>query len=127
MMKLRPLLTLSSIACLFFFLLTVDPKADVVTGCSSTPLQIQNIENAVLSAEQVACIFASSITDAPALAKACNIADAVLPTLLPLIEKLIGQREAAKRAGAPWPSTPTSTLDGGREGGKAPAADAGKP
>jgi len=52
----------------------------------------------VLSATSIACIFASRITDAPALAKACDVAD----DLIPLLRDLIGQREGARAAGVGW-------------------------
>ncbi len=55
-----------------------------------------------LSAIQLGCVFESSLTDSKAVAEACGFAQAWGPEIKVLIEKLIGQREAAKSAGLKW-------------------------
>lgn len=66
-----------------------------LSGCA---LFTQKNARSVLDAVQIACVFESTITDEPALADACGIAH----DLLPLLRQLVGQREAAKRAGVGW-------------------------
>lgn len=53
---------------------------------------------AALDATALGCVFASELTDAKAVADACSIDQALVPT----IEKLIAQREAAKKSGVAW-------------------------
>ena len=78
------------------------------TGCASwTKQDTKAAEQAGLSLAQIACVFGSVLTDAPALAEAC----AIDKSLSPVLEQLIGQREAAKRQGVHY---------------MAPAADGGK-
>lgn len=68
-------------------------------GCALfTPKNI----NSALDALQIACIFESQITDEQKLASACGIAQ----DLIPVVRKLVGQREAAKRAGVSWHREP---------------------
>jgi len=52
-----------------------------------------------LDASDLTCVFGSELTDADALADFCKFAK----PLVPLLRDLIGQREAAKRAGVMWP------------------------
>ncbi len=52
----------------------------------------------VLNAAQIACIMRSEVTDDKALADACDVAK----DLLPIVRRLVGQREAARRAGVKW-------------------------
>ncbi len=54
--------------------------------------------NGALDVAQLACIFASELTDENAVAEAC----AIERELAPVIRKLIAQREAARRAGVQW-------------------------
>jgi hypothetical protein len=79
------------------------------------------IIEAALTASQIACIATSTLTDAPALAAACAVDKALVPALLPVIENLIAQREAAAKAGVLWHGDAGAmvVIDGGR------AADAG--
>jgi hypothetical protein len=63
------------------------------------------IVKTVLDATQLACTFESTITSAPALADACQIDHA----LVPILENIIGEREAAAKAGVRWRQRP----DGG--------------
>ena len=58
------------------------------------------IISAALTASQLACAFESTLTDAPALADACAIDKALVPEL----QKIIGEREAAAKAGVRWRS-----------------------
>ncbi len=66
-----------------------------VTSCAL--FTTKNVKS-VLSVTQIACIFASAITDAPQVAKVCDVAD----DMIPLVRDLIGQREGAKKAGVVW-------------------------
>ena len=67
-------------------------------GAKCTPAEIHSAEQAVLSASQVACIFASGLSDSRAIADACAIDRA----LLPVLEQLISVREAAKKSGVSY-------------------------
>ena len=73
-------------------------------GCSAAT---RRAANGALDVAQLACIFASELTDESAVAEACGIER----ELSPVIRRLIAQREAAKRAGVRW----TNATDGGRE------------
>lgn len=102
------------LCCLVTFVpLTAIPTLTI----NCTPAQQKEIKAvtsataAVLSDAQIACVFASALTDAPALAKACSIVDNA-DKLLPLITQLVGQREGAKKAGVTW-RTVTTTSDAG--------------
>lgn len=69
-------------------------------SCSgSRPVSPETTRDALTLAE-IACIFASNLLDASALAGYCRID----PRLAPVIADLIGQREGARRAGVRWPS-----------------------
>ena len=86
-------------------------------GCALfTP---SNVKQA-LDASELACIMSKQLTDSKALADICKIDHA----LVPIIDSLIGQREAARAQGAQW----GDTLDGGKVGNAnvaCVAADAG--
>lgn len=77
----------------------------------------------VLSIADIVCIETgngSAITNAKEAATACRIIDAA-PELIDLIDKLIGQREAGKRAGYVWHPqgvTETVTDAGARDAGR---------
>lgn len=73
-------------------------------GCKD-PQLAQDIVHGALEAEQIACIFNSTITNDQELATLCHIAE----PLLPLVRQLVGQREGARRAGVSW----GATADGG--------------
>ncbi len=53
-----------------------------------------------LDSADIACVFRSRITDAPALAKFCGLAE----PLIPVLRDMIGQREGALQSGVAWPS-----------------------
>jgi hypothetical protein len=66
-----------------------------LAGCSYfTP---QNVKTA-LDATELACVFSSELTDSKAVAEACKI-DAAL---VPVLEQLIAQRDAARKQGVKW-------------------------
>lgn len=96
-------------ACLVADPMIEPPITSVVTGCSLTRQEAKDVTKKALSVLDLACIFASSIVDEGALAKACGIAD----DLTPLLRELVGQREAARKAGVTWR---------GSDGGPAPPA-----
>ena len=56
-----------------------------------------NIKGA-LDATSLGCVFASELTDAKAVTDACTIDQA----LVPVVERLIAQRQAAKSVGVVW-------------------------
>jgi hypothetical protein len=66
-------------------------------GVSACAAFAQHAKTA-LDAISIACIFQSELTDEKALADACGIAR----ELVPVVRKLIGQRDAAKRSGVTW-------------------------
>lgn len=66
-----------------------------IAGCSL--LTKENAKSA-LEVVQVACVMSSTLTNDADVAKACKIAD----DLIPVVHDLIGQREAAKRSGVKW-------------------------
>jgi hypothetical protein len=80
---------------LFLALTLGVPSALYLAACSLfTP---QNAKTA-LEVTQVACVFATQLTDAKAVADVCKIDR----TLVPVIEQLIAQREGAKKVGVVW-------------------------
>lgn len=56
--------------------------------------------SSALDAAQLACVFESQVSDEKSLADACSIAN----DLIPIVRRLIAQREAAKRSGVAWVS-----------------------
>jgi hypothetical protein len=69
--------------------------AQALAGCQYfTP---QNIRTA-LDATQLACVFSSELTDSKAVADACQIDQA----LVPVLDKLLEQRDAARKQGVTW-------------------------
>lgn len=67
----------------------------LVSGCS---LFTAKNAKSVLDAAQLACLFASTLTDAPAVLEACRI-DA---ELTPVVRQLLAQRDGARKAGVVW-------------------------
>ena len=67
-------------------------------GAKCTPAEIHQAEQAVLSASQIACVFASSLSSSTAIADACAIDKA----LLPVLEQLIAVKAAAAKAGVTY-------------------------
>lgn len=107
--SISALVILASVVVTSVSLPPVGPLA--LQGCSGVSRQdVKSIERAVLTAEQLSCIFASALLDSKTVADTCNVAKDLLPSLLPTIDALIGQREGAKRAGVGW--APPKT-DGG--------------
>jgi hypothetical protein len=82
-----------------------------VTGCAWWDAHGKTVETVALDAASIACIEASAFTDAPAVVDACKIDK----TLTPLVEQLIAQKMAAKKAGFSW-KQPGS--DAGAEAGQ---------
>jgi hypothetical protein len=76
-------------------------SAPAVAGCGPHATAKDALD-AALTAQQLACIGGSLLTDAPELAKACRIADALLPIFGPILENLVRQRDVARRAGVVW-------------------------
>jgi hypothetical protein len=56
-----------------------------------------NLKSAI-DATQLACVFASALTDSAAVADACQIDR----SLVPVLDQLIAQREGAKKSGVRW-------------------------
>ena len=82
----------------------------IVTSLSACALFTRKNANTALDAVQLACIFNSAVTQEETLAKICDVS----LDMLPVIRKLVSQREAAARAGVKWkPAT-----DGGKDGEK---------
>ncbi len=73
-------------------------------------------DEAALTVTQIACIFGSSIVDPAALAEFCRVAPSLIPRIVPIVDRLIGQREAARSAGILWlrPDGGIATDGGGR-------------
>jgi len=67
-------------------------------GAKCTPAEIHSAEQAVLSASQIACVFASSLSDSKAIADTCAIDRA----LLPVLEQLIAVKAAAAKSGVTY-------------------------
>lgn len=104
----KPPITLIAAACAALLTLSL-----ILPACKGVRTAL-DVADVVLSAKDIACLEdgeGSRFTDAKEAATACKIANATAP-LLDLIRNLIGQREAAKRAGFVW-------------GGGAKPADAG--
>lgn len=80
--------------------------ASAQPACSAD--QNRRIIDAGLSVAQIACVFASDLTDAPALAQACGVIRS--PEFDAILRRLIAQREGARKAGVRW--VPLE-LDGG--------------
>ncbi len=99
-MKNRTITSLGVVAILSLGLVGAD------SGC--TKAQQHFALDAALNASQIACIFQSQISDAQELKTFCNITQDFDPQLL---HNLIGQREAARRAGVRW----TGPTDAGAE------------
>lgn len=77
--------------------------ASVVVGCASwTRQDTKTVVDGALTATDLACINGSPLTEADAVAAACGILKT--PALRELLRALIGQREAARRAGYVWPA-----------------------
>lgn len=95
------------------------PITSVVTGCGMTKQEAKDVTKKTLSVLELACIFASTLTDESAVADACGIAK----DLTPLIRNLVGQREGAKRSGVMWPvedagASLHAPVDAGRDGSR---------
>jgi len=88
----------------------VGSYAASVAGCSPAAQQeAKAVASDALTASQLACILATALTSAPEVAQACKIDMA----LLPVIEPLLDQKAAAKRAGACEAAAAASKCDGG--------------
>lgn len=81
----------------------------VLAGASSDAACLPRASNpsdtqeAILKGKEIACVMTKFFTsDAREVAKVCEIADTVLPFVLPLITDLISVRDAARRTGVVW-------------------------
>jgi len=79
-------------------LLRVAVSALLLAACA----KVIPIAQIVLKDSEIACAFASDITEPAALATACQIDQALVPSILPLLSNLIAEREAAKKVGVRW-------------------------
>lgn len=77
------------VACVALFLGGCTPGAQA---------DAKTVVSELLSVSQIACLFASTLTDSKAVMQACSI-DA---TLAPVVQQLIAQREGAKKQGVMW-------------------------
>jgi len=75
------------------FILAVS-AVTAMEGCSF----LEKHANSALDAVQLACIFNETITQEEKLAEVCHIAT----DLLPIVRKLIAQREAGRKQGVTW-------------------------
>lgn len=69
---------------------------------SSCSLFTKKNANSAIDAITIGCVMSSTLTDESAVADVCDVAH----DLLPILRDLIGQREAAKRAGVSWGGHP---------------------
>lgn len=69
-----------------------------LSGCAWWDKNGKTVEQAVLSASQLACVEASQFTSSAEVATACSI-DAAL---VPVLEQLLAQKAAAHKAGFVW-------------------------
>lgn len=73
----------------------------VLSGCSLfTQGNAKTVKDAVLSTSDIACIEESPLLDVDEVATACHVLKS--PLVREILRRLIGQREAAKRAGYTW-------------------------
>ena len=98
-----------------FRLAVVAPLVFAAACINGTAKTTDDVKAEALTITEIACVFASALTDSAALAAACKIA----PAAIPLIINLVGQREGAKRAGVLWPG---AASDGGTDA----STDAGR-
>lgn len=85
----------------------------LLTGCS---LFTSKNANTVLDGAQLTCVFNSAVTQEQELAKVCDVAQ----ELIPLLRKLVAQREASRKVGVSWEVQETRTAapppqDAGRD------------
>jgi hypothetical protein len=76
-------------------LAAIAAAAVTLSGCTN-PQTAANVEADVLNAGQIACVLLNAVTDAKAVATACNIAD----NLIPVVESTL----AAHRQGVGIPA-----------------------
>ena len=69
-----------------------------LSGCAWWDKNGKSVEQAVLSASQIACVEATQLTTSAEVATACSI-DAAL---VPVLEQLLAQKAAAHKAGFVW-------------------------
>lgn len=79
-----------------FFPGTVGVGSSVAATAGCTQQEAKTVTRDFLTLSELACITASALTDAPAVATACKIDSKLVPAL----EPLLAQKAAAKRAGA---------------------------
>ena len=79
-----------------FILVGLIVATGAVAGCGITGAQWKSATRTFLSGADIACIFASALTDSAELAKVCHIEAA----LKPAIEEALAGRAASKRAGS---------------------------
>ena len=75
-----------------------------VIAIACTPQQSRtadDVQAAVLSAKDIACVFGSLVADPVELAKVCKLADKI-EQVVPVLRGLIGVRDAAARAGVTY-------------------------
>lgn len=78
-------------------------------GCAlKDPQTSRDVTDPVLKSKDLACIMGSLLTDSKELAHLCNLAD----VLIPLVQRLVSVRDAARRAGVVY-QPPVFDPDGG--------------
>lgn len=110
-MKIRNLLVIL-LACLSVTICQATAgQMDVTTaapfalvGCANPP-PAKTVVQDVLTSAQIACVFLQALTNAPEVATACGIDS----KMTPLVEQLIGQREAAKKSGVQFKAPPAGS------------------
>lgn len=87
------------------------PFAAALTSTDCVPKDAQtarDVTNPVLKAKDLACVMGSLLTDSRELADLCHLAD----ILIPIVQKLVSVRDAARRAGVVY-QPPVFGPDGG--------------
>lgn len=86
-------------------------------ACSNPP-SAKTVKDDALTAADLFCVATSTFLDVAAVSEACHIVDS--PAVRDVLRNLIGQREAAKRAGFVWPAMADggAPRDASTEGGR---------
>ena len=90
-------------------LILVVATALTSTDCSPRDAQTaRDVTDPVLKATDLACVMSSLLTDSREIASICRLAD----ILIPIVQKLVSVRDAARRAGVVY-QPPVFGPDGG--------------
>ncbi len=93
--------------CFAFFATAITMTEAGISSCAPrTPADhardVVITDEAALTVTQIACVFGSSIVDPAALTEFCRVAPNLIPRIVPIVDRLIGQREAARSSGIFW-------------------------